>query len=149
MKQSALSLMFLLLLGAFGVQAQTTVTFSVTGSQHSCNNVAYCIYTLSEQGNGNPATYWLYGAGWTQFGAQNGTLFCQPNGLNTNPYNPTANPIKASCTGSSPTDGSAYTLTLSANYKKLGCGRGGCWYAITGGTATLTASDTTISALGL
>ena len=145
-------LLFLLLFGAFGLltQAQTsTVNLSVTGSEHSCNNVAYCIYTLSAQGTNQSATYWLYGAGWTNFGVGNSTLFCSPNALNTSPYNPTANPIMAACTGVSVYDNTTYTLNLSATYRKISCGRGGCWYAITGGSARLMASDITLHALGV
>ena len=148
MKRFALSL--LLMFSMFGVlaHAQTsTVNFSVTGSEHSCNNVAYCIYTLG--GNFQSATYWLYGAGWTNFGVGNATLFCSSNALNTSPYNPTANPIMAACAGVSTYDNTTYTLTLSATYRKISCGRGGCWYAITGGSARLTASDVTLHALGV
>ena len=149
MKRFALSILLMSLALCGTLAAQTsTVTFTVTGSEHSCNNVAYCIYTLG--GNMQTATWWLYGAGWSQFGVGGGgTLFCSPNALNTSPYNPTANPIMAACAGISTYDNTPYTLTLSATYRKIGCGRGGCWYQITGGTASLTASDGTLHALGV
>lgn len=130
--------------------ATSTWTTPVLGAlSGSCPWLTYC--TLALEGTPYSLTWpaiYPPAYDWMTFSyTYNAGLFC-PNSATL----AGSNPITASCSASSPEDGTPYTMTATYSWQqRRGCGRGGCrtYYVITGGTFSLTASEATLHALGV
>ena len=147
MKKTALPLLFLLLSTALFAQT-STVTLAVHTEQGSaCGTLENCTVTVGNVVNGSPSVT-EYFTEWMQFapGYPTPALFCQY------PTVGGGNPFTASCSGISQFDNTPYSMTISETWTTTrGCGRAGCrtYYIVNGGSFTLTASNTTLHALGI
>ena len=143
-KSWAISLLFLLLCSASFAFTQATYTVTIKGNQGgACQTLENCIVSL-----GGTSSVWDYYTEWQQFsqGQSNPGLFCQY------PVVAGGNPFIASCAGVSPFDGTRYSMTQTEKWRLLQnpCSkRWGCYYVVTGGQFSLTASDASLHALGI